>query len=95
MVEDAQDQNMGFRGPVQDAMLTMNEAADVLADFRTERCRQRESAQPGKGLLETVHIALGHVFAEPGDAEFVDFHKVRFGNIREFKLSHALPGVWR
>ncbi len=76
-------------------MLPMHEAANLVAELRTERRGKRKIAQLHESRVKAVHIGFSYVLTEPSDAEFVDLNQIHFGSIRERDLSHALPCVWQ
>jgi hypothetical protein len=81
MMDDADNRDGIADDTIQNAVLAMNKASDVLTQLRVRWPCKRMALQKGERLIEAVHISRRGLLTEDGNAIIIDFVEVGNGLI--------------
>ena len=81
MVRDAQNQHLVAGHTVENPMLAVNKAPNIIPQFGAKLRGERKVTQQGEGFVKAMHVDIGNLLAKSRDAEFVDLNQVGFGSV--------------
>lgn len=94
-MDDADDQHQVAFDPVEDAMPSMREAPQAIAQFDARCPSKRSFPEKSEHRVQTSQIGVGNLVAEFQKTIFANFDQVGARGGAQAQLSHSMPDAAR